>query len=147
MPDMNLGARIKKRLNELGKKPMWLCSQVNGMSIGSLSALINRDSKKSEFASAIAPALGVSLDWLLTGDGEKLSGTSICERSTKTESAHAWPFETISRTQWESYPMQFRHSIETMIMEEAVSYIEMLEKHSRGFEPIKDTIRKSSGGK
>ena len=132
--------------NHKPKKPMWLCSQVDGLSIGSLSALINRDSKKSEFASAIAPVLGVNLDWLLTGDGEKLSNAPPADRISRPESAQTWPFELITRKQWENYPIQFRHSIETMIMEEAVSYMQMLEKHSRGFEQMKAPVRKSSNG-
>lgn len=152
---MNLGGRIKKRLDALGKKPMWLCDQVNGLSprkeltIGNLSAMIQRDSKKSEFASAIAVALGVNLDWLLTGDGEELCGTPDKEKANpeNLKPDLTWPFETISRKQWEGYPVQFRHHVETLIMSEAVEFAELIEKHGRGFQAGGNAVRKSSNGK
>lgn len=48
-----------------------LCDLVPQLSLGTLGALIARDSKRSEFAPAIAAALKISLHWLLTGEGDR----------------------------------------------------------------------------
>lgn len=67
--EMNLGGRIKKRLTELGWTQAELLDRVPEMSPGTLSATITRDAKKSDFASAIAKALRVRLEWLQSGEG------------------------------------------------------------------------------
>ena len=69
---MNLGKRIQLRLDELGQKPQWLANQVADLDVKSLCALIARDSKRSQFSAGIAKALGVTDEWLLTGEGNKL---------------------------------------------------------------------------
>lgn len=69
---MNLGKRIKFRLDELGVGPQWLANKVPNLDVKSLCALIARDSKRSQFSAGIAKALGVTNEWLLTGDGEML---------------------------------------------------------------------------
>lgn len=71
MPDMNLGKRIEKRLGELGWERNDLLRRVPGLTAQSLSALITRDSRRSEHDVAIANVLGVSLVWLVSGQGEK----------------------------------------------------------------------------
>ena len=68
---MTLGQRIFDRLNELEKSQVWLCAEVEGLEIGTLNALVRRGSRNSIFAPAIAEKLGVSLDWLITGQGKK----------------------------------------------------------------------------
>ena len=65
---MKLGKRIAIVLKTLGKKQTWLCEQVTGLEIGTLSALINRDSARSEFAVAIAKATGARVEYLLDGE-------------------------------------------------------------------------------
>ena len=65
---MNLGKRISLVLKSIDKKPMWLCDQVEGLEIGTLSALINRDSARSVFALQIAKATGARLEYLLDGE-------------------------------------------------------------------------------
>lgn len=72
MNDMNLGKRIAQRLKELGWQRNDLIDRVPGLSAQTLSALILRDSKRSEFDVGIAKALGVQLSWLNSGLGEKL---------------------------------------------------------------------------
>lgn len=64
---MALGKRISLTLHALGKQPMWLCDQIPGLGIGTLSALINRDSAKSEFAVQIANAMDARIEYLLDG--------------------------------------------------------------------------------
>lgn len=71
---MNLGKRIESRLTELGWQRGDLLSRVPALSPQSLSALITRDSRRSEHDVAIAAALGVNLLWLVAGEGEKLAG-------------------------------------------------------------------------
>lgn len=53
-----------------------------------ISVMENRDSNKSDFAGAIAEALGVSLRWLVTGHG----------RSDDPD----WPFPLINRRLWDA---------------------------------------------
>lgn len=74
MSHMNLGKRIESRLTELGWQRGDLLSRVPALSPQSLSALITRDSRRSEHDVAIAAALGVNLLWLVAGEGEKLAG-------------------------------------------------------------------------
>jgi len=68
---MNLGSRIKKRLEQLGWERSRLIELVPDLTPANLSALIRRDSKRSEFDEEIAKALGVSLLWLVYGHDEE----------------------------------------------------------------------------
>lgn len=69
---MNLGKRIKLRLDTMGNGPQWLANQIPDLDVKTLCALIARDSKRSQFSAQIAKVLGVSDEWLLTGVGEML---------------------------------------------------------------------------
>ena len=64
---MALGKRIRDHRLHLGWTLEKL-SQKSGVDIGTISALEKRDSKKSEFAVAIARGLGLSLEQLETGE-------------------------------------------------------------------------------
>lgn len=64
---MNLGKRIEQKLKELGWERKDLMDKVPELSTSNLSALIKRDSKRSELDEKIAEALGVSLLWLVYG--------------------------------------------------------------------------------
>jgi SOS-response transcriptional repressor LexA len=74
---MNMGKRIAARLAELGWKQVDLLRAVPALDSKTLSALINRDSKRSEFAGQIADALRVNMRWLLDGVGEKEFRTGL----------------------------------------------------------------------
>lgn len=65
--EMNIGARIKQRLEIIGKDRQWLLAKLPDLSPQALSNLIIRDSKRSEWDEAIADALGVSVLWLVYG--------------------------------------------------------------------------------
>lgn len=67
MPRMNMGARIKELLKARGWKQSDLLERVPDLDAKSLSAVINRDSRFSEYALGIAKGLGVSLDYLIFG--------------------------------------------------------------------------------
>ena len=69
---MNMGQRIKLRLDTLDKGPQWLANQISDLDVKTLCALIARDSKRSQYSAQIAKALGVSDEWLLTGEGTML---------------------------------------------------------------------------
>lgn len=75
---MNMGFRIRERLDELGWKQHHLLEKVPGLEAGTLSALIARDSKRSVWSEQIAEALGVRHAWLTRGDLPK-------ERSVTTD--------------------------------------------------------------
>lgn len=64
---MNMGARIKQLLEARGWKQIDLLDRVPDLDAKSLSALIGRDSRFSEYALGIAKAFGVSLDYLIFG--------------------------------------------------------------------------------
>lgn len=69
---MALGKRIAERLAQLEKSQTWLAER-SGVDEGTISALITRDSQRSQFAPALATALDVDILWLLTG--EQVSGS------------------------------------------------------------------------
>lgn len=71
LPPMNMGKRLKQELADRGMDPIALCELVPEMGIGTLSAMYTRDSQWSKFAPAIAKALNLELEWLLTGEGRK----------------------------------------------------------------------------
>lgn len=85
---MNLGKRIEAALNDRGMQQLDLVAKVPGLSQQSLSNLITRDSKTSEFAIRIADALGVSVRWLLDGAGRKED--------------RDWPFSRVARSRWDA---------------------------------------------
>ncbi len=64
---MNMGGRIKERLEELGWKQRDLLERVEGLEPGTLSAMISRDSKRSDRTDQIAAALRVTIGWLTRG--------------------------------------------------------------------------------
>lgn len=66
-----MGSRIRARLDELGWKQRDLLDRVPDLEVGTLSALIARDSRKSEFSEEIAEALGVTHRWLTSGQEPK----------------------------------------------------------------------------
>lgn len=81
--DMALGHRIRDTLIELGRKQAWLCEAAE-VDMGTVNALVQRDSTRSQFSSQIANALGVNHHWLQTGMGEKwLSKEAMLLRQDK----------------------------------------------------------------
>ncbi|QZA80203.1 helix-turn-helix domain containing protein [Deefgea piscis] len=66
-----MGKRIALRLTELNWDQVELCNRVEGLEPQALSAVIKRDSGRSKFAAGIAQAMGVDLNWLMTGEGKK----------------------------------------------------------------------------
>ena len=115
---MTLGQRILERLNELEKSQVWLCAEVEGLEIGTLNALVRRKSRNSIFAPLIAAKLGVSLDWLITGQGqkdyEKISPGLSQQRKV---AAASWPFSKFSQLQYETLSSHDHTLIENWIAE------------------------------
>ena len=63
---MALGKNIRRRREQLG----WTLDQLSersGVEIGTISALEVRDNKRSQYATALAKALGVSIEGLESG--------------------------------------------------------------------------------
>lgn len=65
---MSLGARIKKALDAREMTQAELARR-SGVDEATISALIKRDSTRSEYAPDLATGLGVSLQWLMKGVG------------------------------------------------------------------------------
>lgn len=70
VPRMGIGSRIAEALAEKEKSQAWLAREAD-VDEATISALIKRDSTRSEFAPQIARALGVQLEWLLNGKGRR----------------------------------------------------------------------------
>ncbi|MEN9806174.1 MAG: hypothetical protein RL756_682 [Pseudomonadota bacterium] len=66
-----MGKRIQARLDELGWHQTKLLEHVPELSKSSLSAMILRDSSRSQWSERIADALGVNHRWLQTGEGPR----------------------------------------------------------------------------
>lgn len=64
---MNIGGRIEERLKKLKWERKDLLNAVPDLTPQALSNLITRDSKRSEWDTIIADALGVSVLWLVYG--------------------------------------------------------------------------------
>jgi len=96
---MALGKRIEEELARRGWKQADLSAKVAGLSQQAISNLITRDSATSEFAIRIADAFGVSIRWLLDGQGRR------DERD--------WPFPRVDRTRWDECDDSERGYIES----------------------------------
>jgi SOS-response transcriptional repressor LexA len=68
VPRMGMGSRLKEALDRRGLTQAQL-ARATGVDEATISALIKRDSTRSDFASKLAAGLGVQLPWLLSGDG------------------------------------------------------------------------------
>lgn len=90
---MNLGKRLKQEREKRGIEGKALAERV-GMSQSRLNALEVRDSKTCEEAAALADVLGISLRWLVSGEGSP-------------EDAE-WPFPLVSRQRWNGLPEEGR---------------------------------------
>lgn len=70
---MNLGSRIKIAINMAGMTPPQL-ARASGVEVATINALINRDSRRSEYTEKLVAALPghkVNLDWVRSGQGDK----------------------------------------------------------------------------
>lgn len=103
VPGVNLGGRVKAEREARDWTQQHLCDLVgeDRLSQGQLSALENRDSKTSEAAPYIADAFGISLRWLLTGEG----------RREDTD----WPFPWVKRSRWDACDDMARGYIQAAI--------------------------------
>lgn len=70
--EVRMGRRIQMRLDELGWKQSDLLARVQGLSKGTLSAMIASNRIASEWSDEIAEALGVEHRWLQKGTEPKL---------------------------------------------------------------------------
>lgn len=97
---MSLGKNIRTLRDARG----WTLddlAQRSGVDVGTISALENRDSRRSQFATQLAQALEVSTDQL-AADEQPLSEVSE-EIATYSVGPNAWPFR-IARQRFEQLP-------------------------------------------
>ncbi len=72
VPHMSMGKRLKAELESRGMKPAELCAlDPDNLPLTNICSILSRGSKKSQYAPAIANALGLELLWLQTGQGPK----------------------------------------------------------------------------
>lgn len=110
LPGMGLGSRIEEALAGRQQKFLheWTDKQgcvhgIPGLRQATLSALIKRDSATSEFAIRIADRLGVSIRWLLDGEGapDRLE----------------WPFPGIDRAKFDALAPEAKLEIQGVVRE------------------------------
>ncbi len=119
---MALGKQVKKYREKLNLT-LEALSDRSGVDIGTISALENRDSKRSEKGSALARGLGLTLDQLLDetrdwidnpadGAGASAPGAARVE----TPPPAAWPFDRVSPSEWASLGEKERGLVEGFVM-------------------------------
>lgn len=97
-----MGHRIRQRMDELGIGQVDLLARIPDLSPQTLSALIARDSNRSQWSGRIADALGCSHRWLQTGEGPVSAGPAGVEVS-------AWsPTGRVPLVSWEAVAMTDR---------------------------------------
>lgn len=74
---MAIGKRIVQRLAELKWERGDLLAAVPDLTPQALSNLIRRDSRRSEWDTTIAAALGVSVTWLVYGQESEYSSANV----------------------------------------------------------------------
>lgn len=85
---MGMGSRLSQALDAKSMSQAEL-ARASGVDEATISALIKRDSKRSEAAPALADALGLSLHWLLTGEGERdVRSYMVTEAAAPTDSEY-----------------------------------------------------------
>lgn len=107
---MALGKQIRKHRDRLG----WTLEHLeerSGVSVGTISALEVRDSKRSVYAAPIAKALGVTLEELLSDADSSLTRPP----PPQSHPADSWPFCSISSNEWQSLPEEERSEVELLI--------------------------------
>mgnify|MGYP000855330885 FL=1 len=87
---MTLGSNIKHHRTHLGLTLAQL-SELSGVEVGTISALENRNSKRSEHASAIARALGLTVEELESGSkAAKITTSSDIGKHRAAEERAPW---------------------------------------------------------
>jgi hypothetical protein len=126
---MAMGARIKELRGSMEQAT--LCAKIPGLTQQNLSNMEKRDSKTSEFAPAIADEFGVSLRWLLTGEGSKTP---------------EWPFKRVPHERIAALPAE-----ELLVIEGALMMaLHQLQPHKKGELPPGVVVipeRRSSAGR
>lgn len=99
---MALGKRVEELRKARGLTQGRLADMTSGaISQQNLDRLEKRDARTSEAAPALADALGVSLRWLLTGEGAR--------------EATDWPFPRVARSRWDALSTEDRAYVQGAI--------------------------------
>lgn len=102
---MALGSQIRHYREGMGWTLEKL-SELAGVEIGTIGALEARDSSRSQYSSALAVALGLTVEQLLDHSTDYLpqlkAGTPIGVHGSKhnVAPAHRWPFRDIAPGDW-----------------------------------------------
>lgn len=123
---MTMGTKIRR----LRLERKWTLEQLadrSGVDVGTISALELRASRRSQFASSLAAALGVSVEALLAGDSAITSGESSAT-STQPHALPAvlrqpspaygtpWPFPSVSPSDYFALPARDQAEILGYVM-------------------------------
>lgn len=116
-----LGEKIKE-LREAQGLTLEKLSDLSGVDIGTISALENRRSKKSQYAPQLADALGLNLAEMMELSKDPNFRVHAAEPppppylvDRMAEDPDSWPFRTISRAQWGQLPDSWRTQAEVYI--------------------------------
>lgn len=120
---MALGKQVRRYRTGLGLTLEKL-AELSEVEVGTISALEQRDSRRSEYGSPLAKAFGLTLEELLdeTADhlpdlkaGRRPSGQQKVAESAPPAYLIPWPFAAVSRAEWHSLDETERALAETYI--------------------------------
>lgn len=120
---MALGKQVK-RYRERLNLTLEALSDRSGVDIGTISALENRDSRRSEKSSALARGLGLTLDQLLdeSRDWSDQSGQAagvgepVKVQEPAAQYRQEWPFDDVTKTQWNALDDKERGLVEGFLL-------------------------------
>lgn len=144
---MTFAERISRTLHDLGKSQAWLSEQ-SGVDEGTISAIIKRNSQRTKYAPELARALGVRLEWLLRGDGEKLHQGTVPHVVRQTPASYAGlnPMAADVAKAWMRLSTAKQQFYREAIFRDAASetvlpWLTMARPHSMGYEEFEARIQ------
>lgn len=127
---MALGKQIRYHREQQGLTLEQL-SERSGVDVGTISALEVRESKRSQYATRLASALGLSLEELIDGLPARIGDDATPRQLAKPR---GWPFDRITPEAWKKLSDDVRTDIE--------DYIEMkIAKAERPLPPGRENKR------
>lgn len=115
---MALGARVRF-YREYRRWTLEDLAERSGVDVGTISALENRNSKRSNFAQPLAGAFGLSIEQLIDDSRNWLSEGLSAGRAAKFAAQEPpspqyirWPFADITVTEWQSLSIEDRAQVQ-----------------------------------
>jgi len=114
---MTIAERTKIARERIGLKQDELAKKA-GVSQGTIANIESGFRKRPREIVSIAKALGVDPLWLESGSADRAYGKTIEDTKlvvNEDRAAYDWPFNTVTRQQWESIPKHKRDVLEEQV--------------------------------